>query len=603
MSSKMALLKEVDGDLLNCGADFIVHQTNCVTTSAAGLAKFLFTRYPYADMYTRGYHGHGQRIPGKSVLCHPPSGRSGNKPEPIVVNLFGQKKVGAKPPKGDTREEREAWFKEGLRDFLAQLKRHQLVAPPSSHAVGPAQKPMPTLMKDGASSASTTTPTKSGLTSVPKARSIVDKTCRQQEESQGSSEAPFGSKVEAVKKDDVVVQVAGKDMGREIAPVKTEDVEKEEISRSKDKVGGSPKKGDCKSAANETTQRCDINQAASTPESAEQDEKVVVLSDSEVVSTDLHQEESKASSENMDADFGVAPTTAIEVAPATEMEVDSVPCVDDLGVVPMSPEGAPMSSGEAPTSPSENGLPEGGAPAASVGKVADEASASATPSKAPPPPSGGRKREKKWSVGSKKRKANGDEVLSPSIDLLHQKCSLSGNGDEKGSGGPAQRTETRNEKANTTIREPLTVGAVTLEAARPPRQSEREDNRSGKKHMKNQGTVPPAGAFSSNDINGRTVTMEGSAAPARPLTIAFPGNIGCGLAGGVWRAYRRMIEDFARDCSKEVVRPCEVQIIWKVDPCFGRDCRNMVREELAKKTGGYCQECWNEWNAGMRRRT
>ena len=40
------------GDLSNAPEDVIAHQTNCVTTRAAGLARYLFHKFPYTDTYT-----------------------------------------------------------------------------------------------------------------------------------------------------------------------------------------------------------------------------------------------------------------------------------------------------------------------------------------------------------------------------------------------------------------------------------------------------------------------------------------------------------------------------------------------------------------------
>lgn len=46
------MIKVITGDLLEAKEKYIVHQTNCVTTQGGGLAKFLFKKFPYADIYT-----------------------------------------------------------------------------------------------------------------------------------------------------------------------------------------------------------------------------------------------------------------------------------------------------------------------------------------------------------------------------------------------------------------------------------------------------------------------------------------------------------------------------------------------------------------------
>lgn len=42
----------VVGDLLESSEQFIAHQANCVSSTAAGLAASIFEKYPYADVYT-----------------------------------------------------------------------------------------------------------------------------------------------------------------------------------------------------------------------------------------------------------------------------------------------------------------------------------------------------------------------------------------------------------------------------------------------------------------------------------------------------------------------------------------------------------------------
>lgn len=45
------MIEIITGDLLTAPEQYIVHQTNCVTTKGGGLAHFLFTKFPYADVY------------------------------------------------------------------------------------------------------------------------------------------------------------------------------------------------------------------------------------------------------------------------------------------------------------------------------------------------------------------------------------------------------------------------------------------------------------------------------------------------------------------------------------------------------------------------
>lgn len=45
------MIEIITGDLLTAPEQYIVHQTNCVTTKGGGLAHFLFAKFPYADVY------------------------------------------------------------------------------------------------------------------------------------------------------------------------------------------------------------------------------------------------------------------------------------------------------------------------------------------------------------------------------------------------------------------------------------------------------------------------------------------------------------------------------------------------------------------------
>ena len=68
-----------DGDLLQADDDMIIHQTNCVSASAKGLAKDIFMRFPHADTYqTRGklskpvtINVHGRRGSARRMVTNP----------------------------------------------------------------------------------------------------------------------------------------------------------------------------------------------------------------------------------------------------------------------------------------------------------------------------------------------------------------------------------------------------------------------------------------------------------------------------------------------------------------------------------------------------
>ena len=93
------------GDLLASEATYIVHQTNCVTRRAAGLAALVFTRFPYANCYRNRVK---QDWPGTIQVAGGPGER-------LVVNLHGQYAPGKPTPTGrDTVQRRITYFQAGL---------------------------------------------------------------------------------------------------------------------------------------------------------------------------------------------------------------------------------------------------------------------------------------------------------------------------------------------------------------------------------------------------------------------------------------------------------------------------------------------------------
>lgn len=55
----------VEGDLLDFDAQCIAHQCNCVSKGVAGLAKFLFEKYPKADIYVERNNNYTFHKPGE----------------------------------------------------------------------------------------------------------------------------------------------------------------------------------------------------------------------------------------------------------------------------------------------------------------------------------------------------------------------------------------------------------------------------------------------------------------------------------------------------------------------------------------------------------
>jgi len=107
----------VEGDLLECDDRYIVHQCNCVTTSSAGIARAIFDRFPWADVYSerRGMtlplSGHE---PGEIIV------RGNGDDQRFVINLFGQRNGGRMGERGGGDDEiaRRWMFMRGLKRIL-----------------------------------------------------------------------------------------------------------------------------------------------------------------------------------------------------------------------------------------------------------------------------------------------------------------------------------------------------------------------------------------------------------------------------------------------------------------------------------------------------
>ena len=85
-------LLEIEGDMLSCDADYIAHQCNCTTRGAKGLARAMFSRFPYADTYRRG----ARRVAGACDVWG-----DGSPHRRFVLNLYGQHGVGKGVPRGN----------------------------------------------------------------------------------------------------------------------------------------------------------------------------------------------------------------------------------------------------------------------------------------------------------------------------------------------------------------------------------------------------------------------------------------------------------------------------------------------------------------------
>lgn len=104
------MFKIIEGSLLEANESYICHQTNCVTTKAAGLAAAIFNRFEYANCYSERSEKTKPDMPGTINIC----GNGTN--ERYVINMMAQYYPG--PPMSvpvfKSVDNRFQWFRECL---------------------------------------------------------------------------------------------------------------------------------------------------------------------------------------------------------------------------------------------------------------------------------------------------------------------------------------------------------------------------------------------------------------------------------------------------------------------------------------------------------
>ncbi len=107
---QLKMAKELKGALLTCDVKCICHQCNCVTTGSAGIARKIFAKYPFSNIYkTRK----GKDSPGTIAIRG-----TGKK---YVVNMLAQYYPGKPKYDNDTKTKRKVWFKQCL-NKLSKVK-------------------------------------------------------------------------------------------------------------------------------------------------------------------------------------------------------------------------------------------------------------------------------------------------------------------------------------------------------------------------------------------------------------------------------------------------------------------------------------------------
>lgn len=118
----------VIGNLLDSTEKYIVHQANCVSHYAAGIADAIFSKYPHANIYTPRMK---PDVPGTIII------KGNGTTERYVVNLLGQYQPGSfdNESSSDTEDDRKKYFHHAL-IRLAKIPDLESVALPAGIGCG-----------------------------------------------------------------------------------------------------------------------------------------------------------------------------------------------------------------------------------------------------------------------------------------------------------------------------------------------------------------------------------------------------------------------------------------------------------------------------------
>jgi O-acetyl-ADP-ribose deacetylase (regulator of RNase III) len=118
--------KIIDGDLLECDTKYIVHQCNSTSVNSSGIARAIFDKFPYSNIYAPRHDVHYQDAPGTIIV------KGNGKEQRYVINLIGQFFPG-RPSDGiydeDSYAHRKDYFFQGLK-AISKIENLESVAFP-----------------------------------------------------------------------------------------------------------------------------------------------------------------------------------------------------------------------------------------------------------------------------------------------------------------------------------------------------------------------------------------------------------------------------------------------------------------------------------------
>jgi O-acetyl-ADP-ribose deacetylase (regulator of RNase III) len=111
-------------NILHSDYQYIAHQCNCVSKNSAGLAKSIFEKYPYSNIYQNREKNDS---PGNIII-------SGNGDDQrYIINMLSQFYPGT--PKYETYEQRLGWFKSCILK-ISEIKNIKEIAFPFNIGCG-----------------------------------------------------------------------------------------------------------------------------------------------------------------------------------------------------------------------------------------------------------------------------------------------------------------------------------------------------------------------------------------------------------------------------------------------------------------------------------
>lgn len=111
-------------NMLYAKEKYIVHQCNCMSRNAAGLALAIFKKFPWAEAYSYRVHKNSNDFPGNIKIF------GGEKGQRLVISMFAQLYPGKPIPSGkDTIELRKTYFEECLCKILKIIDLDSIAFP------------------------------------------------------------------------------------------------------------------------------------------------------------------------------------------------------------------------------------------------------------------------------------------------------------------------------------------------------------------------------------------------------------------------------------------------------------------------------------------